>query len=71
MSHPHETWQDDSQREPRSVREALEENSRAETTEISYPFSDEDRKQMRQLADQERREEDYLDTARGLWEPTE
>jgi hypothetical protein len=61
----------ESQREPRTIREALADSSRGETTEISYPFNDEDRKQMRQLADQERKDEQYLDESRGLWGPTE
>jgi hypothetical protein len=51
MTHSHETWQDERQREPRTIVDAF----RAERDE----------------ADQERKDEDYLDTARGVWGPTE
>ena len=47
MKYPHETWQDDPQREPRTIVDAF----RAE-----------------QAADQERRDEDFLDQERGLWD---
>ena len=52
----HETWQDDRQREPRTIKEAL----RMDTE----PSDDEAR-------DQERKDEQYLDESRGLWGPTE
>jgi hypothetical protein len=53
MTHQHETWQDEPQREPRTIREAFQ----IDTDEV------EDKS-----ADEERGVEDYLDTARGLWE---
>jgi hypothetical protein len=49
----HETWQDEPQREPRTIVDAFHLGSEEKS------------------ADQERRDEDYLDTARGLWGPTE
>jgi hypothetical protein len=68
MAHQHETWMDDRQREPRTIREAFQIDTDGDEAKSD---DDEERKQARQLADQERREEDYLDTERGVWGPTE
>ena len=57
MKNQHETWHDDRQPEPRTIRDAF----RIDTDEGENKSAD----------DEARKDEQQLDESRGLWGPTE